>query len=75
MRTVHIDKDVIYCKISTPEFKDNKIYFYKTQKGYFDTTTMLFTPDSFLGLFGYVVQFHSMEDFVKSCDTMYLKRN
>lgn len=60
----------IRCTISTPEFKDGKVFFYKRQDGILDIVTLKFTPNNLL--FGYTVQFHCMEDFAKAVKKIYL---
>jgi len=60
----------ISCVIRTPQFKERKIHHYHTQRGLFDTDTLLFEP--YRNMFGqwsggdHSVKFNSMDDWEKS---------
>ena len=57
----------IYCKISTPQFANNKVHHYHKQWGYFDTQTLMFEPPLGYSPRGdHCVQFNSLKDFEDS---------
>ena len=60
----------VQCKIKTPQFRNNEIWYYKEQTGIFDDETLLFTADKVFMDFSRVgahdVQFSSLKDFEKS---------
>lgn len=63
---------LIQCTIETPQFRGSQDnYWMKRQTGFFDSKTLLFTPndnpDNDKGEVGkHSVQFHSLSDFKKS---------
>jgi hypothetical protein len=61
---------LIKCQISTPQFKDGKIWRYHRQFGTFNTKTMIFEPatsEMFRWANGdHEVHFSNMRDFKKS---------